>query len=122
MKVLFSPRTSGENIHYHFEGQKITIEIDGVIDSFDFTDLPDGELDLYDAEGKQRLKTNLSFNPIRYAEKKDGVLWVRLLKKISNNASYEDRFPEWIDVKDYAPPKEVEPINDEEIMEERRTN
>lgn len=74
------PQCRSENkIWYEIEQDKITATINGVSDTFDFTDLPDGELRVWDDFGEVLLKTNLPETPIYGAKKVDGVLWVEIL-------------------------------------------
>ena len=112
MKILFIPQVRGnEKIIYEFTDTTIKATHKGITDTFDFSDLPDGELQLYDDEtGEELIETELE-NPIRSARKEDGVLYVELMNYIGFYASYEERFPEWIDHTEYEPPeieKEVE--------------
>lgn len=90
VKILMSPQVRDRNkIWYKIEHQKITTTINGVSDTFDFTDMPDGELQLYDAEGNELIKTKLEEVPILGAEKKDGVLTVEILFSIDSNEKDE---------------------------------
>lgn len=90
MKVLYSPQVSNEKINYTFEDEKIIATIDNVTDEFDFANMPDGIL-----EG---IKTTLPFNPILNAKKVDGILYVELLNFINEDATEEEKFPEWRDI------------------------
>ena len=84
MKILLSPQVREDsNIWYEIENQKITATINDVSDTFDFTDMPDGELELYDDEGNELIETKLEEVPILGAEKRDGVLTVEILFSIS---------------------------------------
>lgn len=107
MKVFLSPHVSGERIRYSFMRETITVRYRGEMDTFDFTDMPDGELTLYDNEGNDLIETSLEINPILSAKRVDGVLYVELLNFIGVDATEEECFPEWIDVRDYKAPKEV---------------
>jgi len=107
MKVKFSPQVQfneSERIIYHFDDQIIQVTMaDGKQDTFDFTELPDGELKLYDDEtGEKTIETILTKNPIMSAKKENGVLHVELLNYIGPNATLEERFPMWIDHTDYV--------------------
>ena len=64
-------------------------------DTFDFGDLPDGELELYDNEGNLQIQTSLNIVPILSAKKENGILYDELLNFIGENATEEERFPEW---------------------------
>ena len=80
MNIKMIPQCRSENkIWYDIEYQKITATINGVSDTFDFTDMPDGELRVWDDFGEVLLKTNLPEIPIYEAKKVDGVLWVEIL-------------------------------------------
>lgn len=48
-------------------------------DIFDFTDMPNGELEFYDAEGNSLIETVLDEVPILNAKKENGVLTVEIL-------------------------------------------
>ena len=109
MKVLLSPQVrDNSKVWYEIEDQKITATINDITDTFDFTDIPDGELQLYDDEGSELIETVLSEVPILSAKKEDGVLTVEILFSI--NADEQDErllFPE---------PMTLEEFND--LMEE----
>lgn len=107
MKIFLSPQEDSERIYYKFEGNKVSATIENITDVFDFTDLPDGELELYDMEtGEELIKTTLPVNPIISAEKKEGILYLELLNWISEDASDEENFPVWIDSNEYLSPSE----------------
>lgn len=81
-----SPQVRGSNkIWYEIEHQKITATINGVSDTFDFTAMPNGELQLWDRYGNDLTETTLDEVPILGAEKKDGVLTVEILFSISSD-------------------------------------
>ena len=52
-------------------------------DIFDFTDMPNGKLEFYDAEGNSLIETVLDDVPILNAIKEDGVLTVEILFSIN---------------------------------------
>ena len=84
-----------DKIWYNIEYQKITATINGGSDTFDFTDMPDGELQLWDDEGSDLIETILDEVPILGAEKTDGVLTVELLFSIDSSEQDERLlFPE----------------------------
>ena len=125
MRIKFSPQVrDNERIIYEFEEGIIKATHEtmhrGKSDTFDFTDLPDGELQIYDDEtGELMIETEME-NPIVSARKEDGVLYVELMNYIGVNASYEERFPEWIDHTDYVAPEEEEVESDgEDGLEEQ---
>lgn len=66
-------------IWYEITEDKITVTINDVSDTFDFTDMPDGKLQLYDLEGEGTIETTLDEVPIIGAEKTDGVLTVEII-------------------------------------------
>lgn len=87
MKILLSPCFSDKKIEYEFNGQVITASVDGVTDTFDFTDMPDGHL--------WNVNTTLPINPILEAKKEDGELSVILLKYVGEDATERELFPDW---------------------------
>lgn len=83
MNILLSPQIrDNDKIWYEIEEQKIIATINDVSDTFDFTDMPDGELQLYDLDGESMIETTLDEVPILGAEKTDGVLTVEILFSI----------------------------------------
>ena len=90
MKILFSPQVREDNkIWYEIEYQKITTTINGVTDTFDFTGMPNGKLQLYNSDGESMIETVLEEIPILGAEKTDGVLTVEILFSIDSNEQDE---------------------------------
>ena len=96
MIIKMSPQVRDENtIWYEIENQKITATINDVSDTFDFTDMPNGELQLEDEEGNRLIETTLDEVPILSAEKIDGVLTVEILFSIDSSEQDERLlFPE----------------------------
>ena len=94
MRILMSPQVMLEDQRFDFvfSGESITATFDGETDTFDFSGLPDGEVDFSTVE------TTLPYNPIIIARRVDGTLSVELLNFISEDASDAERFPEWIEV------------------------
>lgn len=92
MKILLSPQRSNKNIEYSFEKDKITARYNNKIDTFDFSDMPNGRLEA------DKIKTKLDINPIISAERKEGVLYVELINFIGADATEEERFPSWKEV------------------------
>ena len=83
MKILLSPIVRDRNkVWYEIEENKITATTNGVSDTFDFTDMPDGKLQMWDDEGNELIETGLDEVPILGAEKTDGVLTVKILFSI----------------------------------------
>ena len=96
MNILLLPQVRDRNkIWYELEHQKITATINGVTDTFDFTDMPDGILETHDDEGNILVNTALETIPISRAVKEDGVLYIDLLFSIDAEED-DDRllFPE----------------------------
>ena len=94
MRIYKSPQvgTDEKRFEFEFSGETITVIFDGVSDTFDFTGLPDGKADY------SMIETVLEYNPILKATKVDGILSVELLNFISEDATEEEKFPEWIEV------------------------
>ena len=93
MRILFSPQVpavEGQRIRYTFGNDVITADIDGQTDTFDFSEMPDGEA--------VSIETTLPVNPVLSARRVDGVLEVVLLHWIGQDVSEEERFPDWIEV------------------------
>lgn len=92
MKVLYSPCfNEGKKITYSFSGEIITATFQGMSDTFDLSNFPE--------KGEFRgLETTLPYNPISYIERNNNILEVHLLNFISEDAPYEEKFPEWIEV------------------------
>lgn len=84
MKILLSPQVRNDNkIWYDIEDSKITATINDKVDTFDFTDLPDGELQIIDEDtGESLIETTLPEIPIISAMKNDGELIVEILFSI----------------------------------------
>lgn len=90
MKVLLSPQVRDRNkIWYEIKENKITATINNVTDTFDFTDMPNGKLQLYDSNGESMIESTLDEIPILGAEKIDGVLTVEILFSIDSNEQDE---------------------------------
>ena len=91
MRILKSPqlRFDEQRFLFEFDGELITVSFDGVTDTFDFTGLPDGEID------SSMVETVLEHNPIIRAKREAGVLSVEIMNFISEDATEEEKFPEW---------------------------
>jgi len=96
IKIYFSPQRSDRQIEYSFCYEVVTAKIGEVEDTFDFSILPDGELDCLDEE--KRIETLLPVCPIVSAKRVDGILYLELLNWIGKDAPYESRFPEWVEL------------------------
>lgn len=119
MKVYLSPvipPNSIDRIKYEFEEDIIKVTLpDGTSDVFDFTEFPDGELQLEDENGNSLIDTELTFNIIISAKRVNGELSVELVNYIGIDALESERFPEWIDHTDYAPDKESDDYGEDEL-------
>ena len=94
MRIYKSPQIRADEklFEFEFSGEVIVATFDGIEDTFDFTGFPDGEADY------SMIETVLEYNPILKATKVDGILSVELLNFISEDATEEEKFPEWIEV------------------------
>ena len=93
MKVLYSPQVNENRlIEYSFTNDKVVVTLDGKTDIFDFTGMPNVELNPY-----EDIETELDINPFVRVWREKGVLHLELLNFIQPNASHEDKFPDWID-------------------------
>ena len=93
IKIYFSPQRSDRQIEYCFNGETITVKIDNAEDVFDFSALPDGELNT-----QEQIETVLPVNPIISAKRIDSILHLKLLNWLGPDAPYESRFPEWVEL------------------------
>ena len=83
MIIQLSPQGRDNNkIWYEIKENKVTATINDISDTFDFTDMPNGELQMYDADGNNLIETTLDEVPILSANKVDGVLTVEILFSI----------------------------------------
>lgn len=84
MIIKLSPQVRDRNkIWYEIKENKVTATINDISDTFDFTGMPNGELQLHSPEGESMIDTTLREVPILGAEKIDGVLTVEILFSIS---------------------------------------
>jgi len=89
MLVRYSPVRSDRHIAYTVPAPDIIeATLDGVTDRFDFSGLPDGELDV------SALETTLDICPVLAARRVNGQLEVTLLRFHGPNAPESERFPE----------------------------
>jgi hypothetical protein len=100
MMVLYSPQVSDSQIEYSFSGEVITVKLDGITDTFDFSEFGEGTLQLYSNEPpfEPLFITSLPLMPILSARRENGVLQVELLKFISEDSPDGDKYPEWTEV------------------------
>lgn len=132
MKIRYEYVRSDDVIKYTFEADKIyaeCIEHELVLgktideptqlvekgrhsDTFDFTDMPNGELQVYDVDtGEALTETLLPENPITSAKRVDGELWVELVMFFGGNEIDDERNLDWFDA------KEVESDGEDELEE-----
>lgn len=100
MMVLYSPQVSDKEIIYSFDGDVITATIDGITDTFDFTGMPDGQLQLYGSKPpfEPLFITSLPLMPILSAKRENGVLQVEILRFIGADADENEKYPQWQEV------------------------
>ena len=91
MRIMKSPQIRFDDVRFSFlfGAESITAMIAGQADTFDFYELPDGEIEA------SMVETDLPYNPIIRAKKAGGVLSVELMNFIGEDASEEEKFPEW---------------------------
>lgn len=90
MIIKLSPQGRDYNkIWYEITENKITATINGISDTFDFTDMPNGKFQRYNSDGESIVETTLREVPILEAEKIDGVLTVKILFSIDVNEKDE---------------------------------
>lgn len=92
MKVLFSPQVSERVLKYEFKNDVVTATLNGVTDTFDFSGMPDGIADSIESEV-------FDFNPVLSAKKESNTLYLELINFIGTDATEEEKFPEWFEVK-----------------------
>lgn len=72
MKLILTPQHAHNlNLTYEVKNQVLTLTLNGVSDTFDFTDLPDGV-----ASG---FESTLEINPILYAQKENSEVTVHMI-------------------------------------------
>lgn len=94
MRIIKRPqiRFDDKRFLFEFDGELITATLDGVTDTFDFSGLPDGEID------SSMVETILMLNPIIGARREAGTLSVELMNFISEDATEAEKFPEWEEI------------------------
>ena len=93
VKVYFSPQRADNQIEYSFCGEAVTARIGEAENTFDFSALPDGELNI-----EESIETTLPVCPIISAKRIDGILHLELLNWLGPDAPYESRFPDWVEL------------------------
>ena len=93
MRIYKSPqvRMDDKRIDYSAKGDKLIVTIEGVSDTFDFTNVV-GVLNM------ASVRTTLIFNPIQKVERKNGNIEVTTINYIGQNATDEERFPHFQEV------------------------
>lgn len=92
MKVKFSPQVNDfDTLEYSFREESILVKLNDKEDLFDFTGMPDGVV--------SNMETDLDYNPVISVEKKDGDLFIELMKFVKVNDSEDEFFPGWQEVK-----------------------
>ena len=93
MRIYKSPqvRMDDKRIDYSAKGDKLTVTIEGVSDTFDFTNVA-GVLNMIG------VRTTLPFNPLQKVERKNGTVEVTAINYIGQNATDEERFPHFQEV------------------------
>lgn len=92
MKVFFSPQVSERVLKYEFNNDVITATMNGITETFDFSAMPNGVADSIESEA-------FDFNPVISARKENDILYLELINFIGKDATEEERFPEWFEVK-----------------------
>ena len=93
MRIYKSPqvRMDDKRIDYSAKGDKLIVTVEGVSDTFDFTNVV-GVLNMVS------VRTTLNFNPIQKVERKNGNIEVTTINYIGQNATDEERFPHFQEV------------------------
>jgi hypothetical protein len=98
-KVLFEPQRSNKKLEYKFTDETITATLNGITDTFDFSELEEGdEVARNEETGQLEIETTLPMLPILDARRENGQVIVTVLKYHGKDAPYEERFPEPLEV------------------------
>lgn len=93
MKIKYSPQfNEHDKLTYHFDDELISVIFNDKEEVFDFSDMPNGKAEKIKSE-------EFTFCPIISAERKEGTLYLELLNFIGLDATEEEKFPEWQEVK-----------------------
>lgn len=93
MKVKYSPQVNtNDTLSYTFGNDRVLILLNDIEEIFDFGSLPDGKAETIESDV-------FEFCPVLSAERKEGILYLELLNFIGFDATEEERFPEWQEVK-----------------------
>jgi len=94
MIVYFSPQRADKTIKYIFKGETITVTLDGITDTFDFSSLNEGdEVARNEETGELEIETALPLLPILNAKRENGQVVVMVLKYHGKDAPESERFP-----------------------------
>ncbi len=94
MWILYSPQRSDKTIEYEFEDETIKAILDGVMDTFDFSSLQEGdEVARNEETGQLEIETCLPILPILDARRENGEVIVTVITYHGKDAPYEERFP-----------------------------
>jgi hypothetical protein len=90
MKIKYSPQVNSEhNVSYTFNGDIVNVDVNGQVDSFNFSTMPNDSI-------ATNISSTLPMVVICWAKKDEaGELWLTLFKPISSNASEAECFPDW---------------------------
>lgn len=98
MRVFYSPQISVNKIDYVITGEVISATYKGVTDTFDFTDMPNGVIEVT-KDNLTPIETELEVIPIIRVERVDGILSVMLVNTIDETETDEAvLFPTWKEV------------------------
>lgn len=92
MRVLFSPQVREDKIEYIFTENMVIATYKGESEEYDFSGMPDGIADSIESEV-------FDSNPVLSARKENDILYLELINFIGADATEEERFPEWFEVK-----------------------
>lgn len=104
MKILLRPvlpLNKECKFKYEIEGDTLTCTNEnGESDTFDFTDFPEGKLDMSSVEDPP-ITSVFPTCPILEVRREEGVLHLELINYIEAAPSKEDMFPDWLTEEEY---------------------
>lgn len=104
MKLLLRPILPINNkskFLYDITGDVLTCtDENGASDTFDFTDFPEGKLDMSSVEDPP-ITSVFPICPILEVRREEGVLHLELINYLGAAPSKEDMFPDWITEEEY---------------------
>ncbi|MEG3069488.1 MAG: hypothetical protein RQM92_00280 [Candidatus Syntrophopropionicum ammoniitolerans] len=93
-KVLFEPQRSNKKLEYKFTDETITATLNGITDTFDFSELEEGdEVARNEETGELEIETALPILPILNAKRENGQVIVTVLTYHGKDAPESERFP-----------------------------